>query len=429
MSWFSGYNGKKPGENNGSGTRPSRNLPQPNYVELSEEEDLEEGLVFDSPLTSPGRPHQSASVSPKVLLQPDPPTTEELLTGVNKKITNLPEEVVVKEEIVVEDLVVGDPTTSEVEVENQIADMPDAIVPFETENGEDEAGALREACRSLDKLEWDDTNLPWFFNRMETRMSVAGVKKNFTKFQVLSEVIPKRVQDEVMQLLMMTETEFPNHDAYKQLKTEIFRIFGPRLEAGMERALGRVLTGKPSQLARALVNDMCKSKLNCQCCPANVGAMWKRQLSSAVRAGIAHTEFNKDNFNAVVQLADDIHSNTSSTPSVASVSGHPASNLDQTLPAIPYATTPEVAAINRGRGRGRNRGRGGPNRGRGGHQQQQQTQQQQQGANRHKGTKHPDLPAGEWSGCQMHFKWGKGAHFCSEPGSCPWRNVFTPKNK
>ena len=77
-----------------------RKPSQVNYNEESDEEDLEEGLVFDSPLTSPGRPHQSASVSPKVLLQPDPPLTEEVLQGVQSRLSALhlpPEEVEVVE--------------------------------------------------------------------------------------------------------------------------------------------------------------------------------------------------------------------------------------------------------------------------------------------------------------------------------------------
>ena len=66
-----------------------RKPSQVNYAEDSEEEDLETGLVFDSPLTSPGRPHQSASVSPRVLLQPDPPLTEEVLEEVTNKLSEL----------------------------------------------------------------------------------------------------------------------------------------------------------------------------------------------------------------------------------------------------------------------------------------------------------------------------------------------------
>ena len=157
-----------------------------------------------------------------------------------------------------------------------------------------------------------------------------------------------------------------------------------------------------------------------------ISFLWKRQLSSAVRAGIASTTFNRQNLEAILQLADDIHEDTKqASATVAAVK----SSLDETQPAIPYANQ-EVAAVNRGRGRG-GRGRGSGNRGRGGRGGGAAAS----GASatgttpRHKGTKHPDLPAGDWKGCSMHFKWGRSAFFCSEPATCPWKDVFTPKQK
>ena len=77
MSWLTGYLGKQPSDeasaNNGANSRPRR-AARVNYNEESEEEDLEAGLNFsglnvvDSPLTSPGRPAQSPSISPRALL-------------------------------------------------------------------------------------------------------------------------------------------------------------------------------------------------------------------------------------------------------------------------------------------------------------------------------------------------------------------------
>ena len=95
-----------------------------------------------------------------------------------------------------------------------------------------------------------------FSNRVETRMGSAGVKKNFTKFQILSEILPTKVQEEVKSLLIKGEADFPDKNAYKLLKKEVLRIFGPRKQVAMERALGRVLVGLPSSLARALTNDI-----------------------------------------------------------------------------------------------------------------------------------------------------------------------------
>ena len=231
-------------------------------------------------------------------------------------------------------------------------------------------------------------------------------------------------------MVIMQESEFEQNNSYKLLKTEVLRIFGPKIDAGVNRALSRVLVGPPSQLARALANDICKKKIklkDCQCCPGVVLTLWKRQLSSSVRAGIAHCQFNYNTFNEVLQLADDIHASNEPAPVVAAVSAFPSRPsvqpaLDETQPAIPYPQ-PEIAATTRGgrgggRGRGRGRGRGGGNRG---------AAQATSSGPKHKGTKHPDLPAGDWLGCGMHFKWGKSAFFCSEPSTCPWRNIFSPK--
>ena len=244
------------------------------------------------------------------------------------------------------------------------------------------------------------------------------------------------IQNEVKSMLIKQETEFTDNNAYKLLKTKILRIFGPKANAAVDRALTRVLVDKPSSLARALVNDICKKELDCTCCPSVVLALWQRQLSSAVRTGIAHCTFNKANFDQIVQLADDIHSSqpASMTRQVAAVS------LDETQPAISYPV-PEVAALARGgrggrggRGRGRgNRGNRGGGQSGGGAQSGGQSGNGQSGGGasgnqpKHKGTKHPDLPDGEWRGCSMHFRFGRQAHFCNEPGTCPWRNVFTPR--
>ena len=65
----------------------------------------------------------------------------------------------------------------------------------------------------MSRLQWDKDDLLFHFGQIEIKMAAVGVKKNFTKFQVLATIIPKDVMDEVKPLLRMTETEFPNKDA------------------------------------------------------------------------------------------------------------------------------------------------------------------------------------------------------------------------
>ena len=301
---------------------------------------------------------------------------------------------------------------------------------FEDENGEDDAGAMRDACARVEKMPWMQNDLLFYFNQVEIKMQSCGVKKNYTKFQVLTGALPAHVIEQVKPLLRKQQTDFPQNDAYKQLKSTILRIFGPKPCANIERALTRVLTGPPSSLARALADDICKKQLDCECCPAIVEALWKRQLSSQVKAGIAHTTLSKDTFEDVLQLADNIwETQPGAAASVAAIVGDQSANpLDETQPGLQYPV-PSVSAISRGRGRGgRGRGRARGSRGNGQSRPSSSgTQSQATGSARFRGPKHPDLPAGDWKGCGLHFRWGRQAHFCSEPATCPWKDIFTPK--
>ena len=411
--------------------------------EASSEEEYDSPQEDPNLLVSPRRPPQSPSVSPRRLLHPDPPPVPEVLAAAGRQLREFPGRRERLEERIANHVprVPRPPPQPPV-----MPDPPAVIISFEDEDGVDDNRALQEACRNVERVEWDDNDIKFFFAKVEIKMSAVGVRKQYTKFQVLSTVLPKKIEDEVKGLLVMTEAEFPQKDAYKQLKTEILRIFGPKPEDAVERALNRVLTDKPSTLARGLVNDLCKQKvkLDCPCCPAIVTALWKRQLGSNVRAGIASKKLTKDNFNEITQEADDIHGEARPVGSVAAVragvqsaadAGSTPSLLDTTQPGLQYPV-PEVNAVRnngwrggRGRGGRNNRGgRGGNNRG-GGNQSNSNSNSNngQSGSGsqpRPKGAKHPDLPAGEWSGCSNHFKFGRSAYFCGEPATCPWKNVF-----
>ena len=222
----------------------------------------------------------------------------------------------------------------------------DDIVDFEDEDGVDVAGAMQEAIRNVVRVEYDQTDLDFFFNQCEIKMGAAGVKKNYTKFQVLSEALPKKVIDEVKPLLRKKASDFPNKDAYKQLKKEVLRIFGPKPDAAIDRALSRTLTGLPSQLARAIAGDVCSRELDCPCCPAVVLSLWKRHLPGHVRAGISHYILTKNNFNEVLQRADDIFTSHAPSPSVAAVTATWTRRSQQSLTlSRKWQRPPEVVEV------------------------------------------------------------------------------------
>ena len=60
---------------------------------------------------------------------------------------------------------------------------------------------LENGIRALKGYEFDELDLRFYFQQCELRMQEAGIKKNYTKFQVLVAILPKRVIDQIKPLL------------------------------------------------------------------------------------------------------------------------------------------------------------------------------------------------------------------------------------
>ena len=143
--------------------------------------------------------------NPNFLLQVSAPPTGQLLEDVasNLRVVEAVQAVVpnwpplVAEEEVIVGEVVEAPERQVCVVDDE---MPN-VVDFEDEDGVDDARALQDAVKYLEKLDWDDNDLLYFFNQAEIKMSTVGVKKNYTKFQVLSTIIPKKGTDQVKPFL------------------------------------------------------------------------------------------------------------------------------------------------------------------------------------------------------------------------------------
>ena len=108
------------------------------------------------------------------------------------------------------------------------------------------------------------------------------------------------------------------------------------------------MTGKPSQLARALIEDMCEHEMDGCCCAKWIFGLWHRALPSAVKQAVAHHKFNKDTYKLVLQLADDVFESTRPAPAVAVLD----QGFHPTWPSEAHqeAEDPEVAVLSRGRG-------------------------------------------------------------------------------
>ena len=283
---------------------------------------------------------------------------------------------------------------------------------YDARNETDEAADIMSKLNHI-KVPWpEDNDLEFYFSQLEQQMQVTSVKKQWTKRLVLSNNLPAHIQQEVKPLLRMQETA-AGATAYKALKDRLLKIFGPKKEAAMQKALGLTLTTTPSQLARQLLDLLCKKDppLTDCCCENSVSGLWRKLLPNPVQRAIAGMEMTADNLEAILQKADDVYATM-----------------------VPNAG-PQVAANNwsanqgggaqrgaRGCGRGQ-RGRGGAQSNAG--QQRAPGQNGQAGGNQSNPTRaqrHSDNPPTE--ACVQHWKYGKGAYYCRKPKTCPWRDYL-----
>ena len=268
------------------------------------------------------------------------------------------------------------------------------------------------------KLKWDQ-DVNFWFNSIEASMKKAGVNSQWTKREELMQLLPEHVMAEVKYLFCLSQDEageFP----YRDIKHDVIRIFGPKPQDSMDKALSRIMVGRPSQLAKQLIDDICKCKpvLSNKCCQNVVFGLWRRSLNTPVRNAIAGKVFDQNTYKDVLAYADEVYnSNKFDNPSRASVAA---------VSAEAPSEEATIAAVSRGQGqsRGQSGGRGGRGRGgRGGGQSSQSGPPKPAGAV--KGPKHPDNPP---SGvCQTHHSFGKTAWWCQNPNSCPWKNYTAPR--
>ena len=74
---------------------------------------------------------------------------------------------------------------------------------YDAAHADDEAdGAMDKAINALKNKVWNDDDVPFFFAQVEIKMKSAGVKSNFSKLQVLSTIIPKKVEEEIKSILI-----------------------------------------------------------------------------------------------------------------------------------------------------------------------------------------------------------------------------------
>ena len=301
------------------------------------------------------------------------------------------------------------------EISELLAD--DIMEDFDVENGTDGKEALTKLGSV--KCDFSKDDIEFWFTEFETQLEVIEVKAQWTKRIALQRFLPAEIKEEVKTLLKIQKAN-AGTDIYKRIKTELITLFGPKPEDAYTTAKNRVMTGKPSQLGKKLVDDICTcdTKLAAGCCARVVWGMYREAIPVVIRNHIAEMTFNKDTYLQVFKKSDQIFdSNQSTLPikgaatAVAAVSSQATTSSD-----------PEVAAVRPPR-KPKNQNNNGGNKGNAGASNPSTSKPTPPSAT-HKGPRHATAKGSDDKLCKMHYKWGENSTYCAAPWKCPMKNVY-----
>ena len=300
--------------------------------------------------------------------------------------------------------------------EDFLSDTGSMAVNFDIENSVD-------GDKAIDKLNtvvcpFDKDDIEYWFSELEMQLALIDVKSQWLKRLAVQRFLPVEIRHEVRDLMLIQKADAGN-DIYKKIKTELIDLFGAKPEDCYTRAKNRVLTGKPSQLGKALLNDLCKKskKLDGCCCADIVWGMYRENLPVVVRNHVAEMHFNKDTYKDIFTTSDKVFdSNQSAQPvrgtTVAAVAAsNPSASPDSEVAAMAFRKNKK------------------PNNNKGGGAQNKAapaaspTQNQNSSAPR-KGTRHATARGADDKLCKIHFKWGTSGKFCAAPWKCPMKDVI-----
>ena len=258
---------------------------------------------------------------------------------------------------VLQNLLDIDPTIFEGENSEELS--PEEISELLTMTNFDEQNANNgaDAMKNLGqiKVSWDSEDPQYFFQKLETELQIFEINKQFTKRQALIRLLPDTVGKEFKHLINLQETE-AGALPYKILKTAIIKAYGPRPGDAYQRAVNRVMTGKPSVLLKLIISDICKTNMANCCCPATIWGIFEQKIPLYLKSGLANERFNADNMQEIMDKADNYWAANQVENQVSSVTTPVVAAT--TAVSTPVTTdNSEISAVNRGRGSFNFRGR------------------------------------------------------------------------
>ena len=300
------------------------------------------------------------------------------------------------------------------EEESELLSIP-TMANFDELNADNGADAMKNLGQI--RVNWDADDPQYFFQKLETELQIFEINKQFTKRQALIRLIPDAVGQEFKHLINLQETEAGTL-AYKVLKTALIKAYGPRPGDSYQRAVNRVMTGKPSVLLKLIISDICNKNMSDCCCSSTIWGIFEQKIPLYLKSGLANEVFNATNMQNIMDKADNYWAANQVENQVSAVST-PGSAAQVSSP-VTAANNSEVSAIGRGRGnsfRGRYN-RGGRRGGRG-------TRGNQSGGQDPRGKRHESNPP--WNSCGAHWVYAEDAFKCQSPTTCPLKDKVKPK--
>ena len=300
------------------------------------------------------------------------------------------------------------------EEESELLSIP-TMANFDELNADNGADAMKNLGQI--RVNWDADDPQYFFQKLETELQIFEINKQFTKRQALIRLIPDAVGKEFKHLINLQETEAGTL-AYKVLKTALIKAYGPRPGDSYQRAVNRVMTGKPSVLLKLIISDICNKNMSDCCCSSTIWGIFEQKIPLYLKSGLANEVFNATNMQNIMDKADNYWAANQVENQVSAVST-PGTAAQVSSP-VTAANNSEVSAIGRGRGnsfRGRYN-RGGRRGGRG-------TRGNQSGGQDPRGKRHESNPP--WNSCGAHWVYAEDAFKCQSPTTCPLKDKVKPK--
>lgn len=294
-------------------------------------------------------------------------------------------------------------------------------VDYDLLDTQDGPRALESSGRITLQINLED--ITFWFSEIESEMMLSGVGSQWLKLSVLRKNLPIKQREDVKSLLRLKKSE-AGLTPYYDVKVALIKLYELKPKDTYKKALGRVLTGLPSQLGSQIADDVCDRpvKLRGCCCAKAVQALWTLQLPININQHISNMPFNSDTYHTVFDAADQVYLSAKnvSVASLQSASTTPAgfsinASAESPLNTAFSENNPSVAAVQQKK----------PKRPRNKNNKNQQNQGQGQAQKGRKGPRHPSNPP--HSCCDNHFVHAEGAWFCQAPLTCPWKDKISAR--